>query len=76
MTITTLPAVSHSAARSREASSLVRGILARGLDLVVTWLQRDRDRRTLQALDDRLLRDMGISRADVEHEVAKPFWRS
>ncbi|TAD89102.1 MAG: DUF1127 domain-containing protein [Alphaproteobacteria bacterium] len=35
------------------------------------WMQRT----NLADLDDRMLRDMGISRADVERELSKPFWR-
>jgi uncharacterized protein YjiS (DUF1127 family) len=29
----------------------------------------------LQELDDQLLRDIGLSRGDVEIEIIKPFWR-
>jgi hypothetical protein len=29
----------------------------------------------LQALDDHLLRDIGLSRADIDAEAGKPFWR-
>jgi uncharacterized protein YjiS (DUF1127 family) len=32
-------------------------------------------RRRLLNLDDRMLRDVGISRAEVHGEAAKPFWR-
>lgn len=49
--------------------------LTRAADTLLGWLQRDRDRRILQALDERLLRDIGVSRGEVEAEVAKPFWR-
>jgi uncharacterized protein YjiS (DUF1127 family) len=35
----------------------------------------DRERRALQAMDDAALKDMGLSRADIEGELAKPFWR-
>lgn len=51
-------------------------VLARAADTAVTWLQRERDRRSLQALDDRLLSDIGVSRDEVEREVSKPFWRA
>lgn len=44
------------------------------LTLILTWEQRVRERRALASLDDRLLRDIGISRADAEQEVRKPFW--
>ena len=37
---------------------------------------RARHRRHLRELDDRLLRDVGLSRADVEHEATKPLWRA
>jgi uncharacterized protein YjiS (DUF1127 family) len=42
--------------------------------LVEVWML-DRERRALQAMDDAALKDMGLSRADVEGELAKPFWR-
>ena len=54
----------------------VSDVLARLVEAPLTWLQRDRDRRALQALDDRLLHDIGVSRSEVEGEIAKPFWRS
>ncbi len=45
------------------------------VDSVLTWQRRHKDRMHLMALDDRLLHDIGISLADVEHEVSKPFWK-
>ncbi|NNE23209.1 MAG: DUF1127 domain-containing protein [Rhizobiales bacterium] len=42
----------------------------------VTWQNRETQRRHLHNLDDRLLADMGITRADAEHESRKPFWRA
>ena len=46
------------------------------IDGLVTWQRRHKDRMHLMALDDRLLHDIGISAADVEHEVSKPFWKA
>jgi uncharacterized protein YjiS (DUF1127 family) len=46
------------------------------IDGFVTWQRRHKDRLHLMALDDRLLHDIGISAADVEHEVSKPFWKA
>ena len=45
------------------------------LETLLAWQERDRQRRHLAALDDRLLRDIGISRADAAREAAIPFWR-
>jgi uncharacterized protein YjiS (DUF1127 family) len=42
---------------------------------VILWLERARQRRALQRLDDRMLMDVGLSRADVERESDKPFWQ-
>lgn len=53
-----------------------RGIGTSLFDQVFTWLERARQRRHLGELDDRLLRDIGLSRADVEHEISQPFWRN
>lgn len=44
------------------------------------WLRKGyaiyRQRRALLALDDVMLKDIGISRADALQEGHKPFWRS
>jgi uncharacterized protein YjiS (DUF1127 family) len=45
-------------------------------DAFSAWQERLDQRRTLARLDDRLLRDMGLTRADVEQEVSKPFWQA
>ncbi len=50
------------------------GLVALGKTLQ-SWHDRARDRRMLAELDDRLLSDIGLSRADVWREVNKPFWR-
>jgi uncharacterized protein YjiS (DUF1127 family) len=34
-----------------------------------------RQRRALLALDDRMLKDIGVSRAEAEGEACRPFWR-
>jgi uncharacterized protein YjiS (DUF1127 family) len=47
-------------------------VLAEG---VLAWFERVRQRRQLGQLSDHMLKDIGLSRADVEAEVAKPFWR-
>lgn len=42
---------------------------------IVTWMERARQRQALLALDDWVLRDIGLSRADVVREGDKPFWQ-
>ena len=38
------------------------------------WRERARQRRALSKLDDHLLADIGLTRADAERECAQPFW--
>lgn len=39
------------------------------------WLGRARDRRALAALDERTLKDIGLSRCDIAAETARrPWW--
>jgi uncharacterized protein YjiS (DUF1127 family) len=57
---------------SRKPGFAVRiGVL---LDTVAMWQERRRQRLALASLDDHMLHDIGISRADVEAEVTRPFW--
>jgi uncharacterized protein YjiS (DUF1127 family) len=52
------------------------GVVTRLFDQVMSWLDSARQRRHLGELDDRLLRDIGLSRAEVEHELSRPFWQT
>ncbi len=45
------------------------------LDLLLTWQTRAFERLRLARLDDRMLKDIGMTRADVMREISKPFWR-
>jgi uncharacterized protein YjiS (DUF1127 family) len=39
------------------------------------WIERHRQRQTLCGLSDHVLKDIGVSRSEAEHEARKPFWR-
>ncbi len=45
-------------------------------DLFTTWQKRAATRHQLRHLDDRILKDIGLSRADAEREGGKSFWRA
>jgi uncharacterized protein YjiS (DUF1127 family) len=48
-------------------------------DLLLLWGARWRERQVLADLvrtNDRLLRDMGLSRGVAAREASKPFWRA
>ena len=51
------------------------GWVQRLADRLLIWLQRSRERRQLRALSDSMLKDMGLSRADVEQEARRRFWQ-
>lgn len=50
-------------------------IVERAVAGLLRWHRRARERALLAQLDERMLRDLGISRLDVTHELNKPFWR-
>ncbi len=50
-------------------------IVRRALETLTTWQERADGRRELLSLDERMLHDIGISRADAVREADKPFWR-
>ena len=51
------------------------GMLVRLAETIAVGLERRRQRVALARLDDRMLRDIGLTSADVEGEVTKPFWK-
>lgn len=51
-------------------------LIQRALEALLTWQERQRQRRHLMTLDPRILSDMGRSRSDAVGEYSKPFWRS
>lgn len=71
---TAIPVAPRFSARRRRRVTLAHGLrVAAGAAL--SWAERARQRRALRELDDWLLRDIGLTRRQVEGECAKPFWR-
>ena len=58
----------------RPAAARVRPALVASLGLLREWRRRARSRAEVAASDERTLRDIGLSRADVWAELDKPFW--
>ena len=53
----------------------VIGMFVRLADSFAGGRERRRQRLALARLDDRMLRDIGLTTADVDGEVTKPFWK-
>jgi uncharacterized protein YjiS (DUF1127 family) len=49
--------------------------LARVIATLREWHRRSRDREKLAIFDDRMLSDIGLTRAEAEFLSHKPFWR-
>jgi uncharacterized protein YjiS (DUF1127 family) len=60
---------------SRSQIAVVPALMA-GLEKFFGWWTRSQARHTLANLDERTLRDIGVSKTDVYREALKPFWRS
>jgi uncharacterized protein YjiS (DUF1127 family) len=58
----------------RELTQMLKRVAAHIFTTVFEWHERARQRRRLSEIDDRMLEDIGLSRADVSREVEKPFW--
>jgi uncharacterized protein YjiS (DUF1127 family) len=60
--------------RKEPASRFASGVVA-AVRMLIDWAERARQRRALRSLDDWMLKDIGLSRADVMREYDKPIWR-
>lgn len=52
-----------------------RRFAERAFGEVLGMIERHRQRRSLAALDDHLLRDVGLSRTEARRETDKAFWQ-
>jgi len=57
-----------------DMDSRAEGPLRRLALFVSAWLKWRAERRALQSLDDQLLKDIGLSRGDVEREVRRKWY--
>lgn len=53
---------------------LVAALAVRFAATVTKWERRRRSRINLGKLDDRLLRDVGLTRREADHESRRHFW--
>jgi uncharacterized protein YjiS (DUF1127 family) len=54
----------------------VRGWADSASTLLARWLDAARSRQTLEELDDHMLRDIGLTRAEAQREAGKFFWQA
>jgi uncharacterized protein YjiS (DUF1127 family) len=61
-------------AKSEHVTAFLR-MIRRMPHTVWLWFMRVESRHAAAMLSDHMLRDIGLTRADVERELMKPFWR-
>src|SRR5215470_18006902 len=66
-----LPGETQWQAPQRRLSGFLSGMRA----TLREWRWRKNGRLELARLDARMLRDIGLTRAEAEREINKPFWR-
>jgi uncharacterized protein YjiS (DUF1127 family) len=70
--------ISKSPTELKERLSWYKGFylrLIKAADALLIWYDRARERQALLSMDDNMLRDIGLSRADMWDEARKPFWQ-
>lgn len=72
----TRPILQLSITTLEEADMIAIEFISHAWAALARMQQRRRERRQLAELDERLLRDIGIERADALREARKPFWRA
>lgn len=60
----------------RSALHVSAKAVERAFDRLALWQERAHERHQLRMMDDHMLHDVGLTRADVEFESSKPFWHA
>jgi uncharacterized protein YjiS (DUF1127 family) len=71
---TKLITAGSAAAKPVRALEKVRRFLVKLLNIIVVWQDRAEQRQALSELNDRMLKDIGVSNVDAYKEARKPFW--
>ena len=71
---TKLVTVGSAAAKPVRALAKVRRFTVKCLKIIVVWQDRAEQRHALTELNERMLKDIGVSNADAYKEARKPFW--
>lgn len=61
----------HLAACEKNNSYNLKG----AVKSVLHWFEVSKQRKQLARLDDRMLKDIGLNRAEIQSEITKPFWK-
>ena len=69
------PACSQAATRHRTALDDLSDAAQSVVATLRAWRRRMRERDQLSRMDDRMLADIGLTRADAAYLSDKPFWR-
>jgi uncharacterized protein YjiS (DUF1127 family) len=75
MTTATHDMLTDCQALRRSSAPRSDGLKARISRVVGLWRERRRQRQSFDTFGHRELRELGLSRWEVERELAKPFWR-
>jgi uncharacterized protein YjiS (DUF1127 family) len=71
---TKLISAGSAAAKTLRALGKVRRFTGKCLKVMAIWQERAEQRHALGTLDQRMLKDIGVSNADAYKETHKPFW--
>lgn len=63
------------ASRTMPAMSALASVVSGTVETLARWRERAAQRRQLMELDERLLSDIGLTRANAVNEAEKPFWQ-
>ncbi|WP_374450202.1 DUF1127 domain-containing protein [Stella sp.] len=64
----------HDAVRAHGGTLTLKAIAGAVIARLADWQERATERRILAHLDDRMLADVGLTRAELRRELDKGFW--